>query len=163
MIAFLVLVLVRVWVQILTSCQPMQRRLLCAALMVTARCRVPPCGILKKDAPSIQTYDRIVPYPKGYNNGGKGKKRAKKPQKRAGLVLVVIRLGKSDELLDSKPCHHCIQMIKAAKVKKVMYSTGDPQNPYNIESSETITNRASRCVRMLSNDEYKNHHTKTKK
>ena len=162
MIAFLVLVLVRVWVEISTSCQPMQRRLLCAASMVTARCRVLPGGCLKKDAPSIQTYDRIVPYPsKGYK--GKGKKRAKKPQKRSGLVLVVIRLGKSDELLDSKPCHHCIQMIKAAKVKKVMYSTGDPQNPYNIESSETITNRPSRCVRMLSNDEYKNHHTKTKK
>jgi|688.fasta_scaffold1962911_1 hypothetical protein len=38
-------------------------------------------------------------------------------------ILFVIRVVKGDQLADSKPCFHCVQNIRKAGIKKVVFST----------------------------------------
>lgn len=38
------------------------------------------------------------------------------------LVLVVIRINANGKMIDSKPCSHCLDMMKYYGVKKVIYS-----------------------------------------
>jgi len=41
---------------------------------------------------------------------------------------------------NSKPCKHCIDSLKATKIKKIIYSTGDSNQPFVKENINNITN-----------------------
>jgi deoxycytidylate deaminase len=41
------------------------------------------------------------------------------------LILIVIRIDKKNNLVDSKPCTHCVEVMKNLGIKKVIYSQKD--------------------------------------
>lgn len=55
------------------------------------------------------------------NIGVRGRKRIT-PRK---LHMVVIRINNSDEIIESKPCSHCVEVMRAYGIRKVTYSTKD--------------------------------------
>lgn len=50
----------------------------------------------------------------------------------SSLKLVVIRLNKNGELQNSRPCHSCIQVIKALGVEKIWYSNKAGEIQYGL-------------------------------
>jgi len=41
------------------------------------------------------------------------------------LILIVIRIDNKNNLIDSKPCSHCVKIMKNLGLKKVVYSQKD--------------------------------------
>ena len=39
--------------------------------------------------------------------------------------LIVIRINKQGDLVSSRPCYNCLEMMKAVNIKKVYYSDND--------------------------------------
>lgn len=67
-------------------------------------------------------------------------------------TLFVIRASKT-HTLDSKPCHHCLQTIKACGIKKIFYST---DNGYEIITHDDQSNNHLSC-HYKSNSKLKSH------
>ena len=70
------------------------------------------------------------------------------------LHLTVIRINAKGELTESKPCSHCVQVLRAYGIRKITYSTKD--GTLITESLQTITSMPSvgyrsseRAVQML--------------
>lgn len=57
-------------------------------------------------------------------------KRSRVCKKHETLYILVIRIMKDGTLGMSKPCCKC-QASFSPKIKKVIYSTGDPENPFD--------------------------------
>ena len=53
------------------------------------------------------------------------------------FVIVVVRYGKDGTLKNSRPCNHCLEIMKFYRIKKISYSTdtGDvmSEKPENME------------------------------
>lgn len=47
-----------------------------------------------------------------------------------GMDLLVIRVGKSDKLQNSRPCNSCISKLQKRGIRKVYYSTSDGEIVY---------------------------------
>jgi deoxycytidylate deaminase len=64
---------------------------------------------------------------KGYNHNGVHAEHSCLsgiwPNKRKGLVVWVGRITKSGSWAESKPCEKCEELLREARVKKVIYST----------------------------------------
>lgn len=41
------------------------------------------------------------------------------------LHMVVVRINSDDEIVESKPCSHCVEVMKSYGIRKVTYSTKD--------------------------------------
>ena len=41
--------------------------------------------------------------------------------------------------MNSKPCSNCLNMMKSIGVKKIAYSTGDPNRPIVVENINNIS------------------------
>ena len=54
-------------------------------------------------------------------------------------VMLVIRCEKNI-LKYSKPCKYCIELMRKKGIKKVVYTTGDINNPIEIEDINNISN-----------------------
>lgn len=54
-------------------------------------------------------------------------------------VILVIRCEKNI-LKYSKPCKYCIELMRQKGIKKVVYTTGDVNNPIEIENINNISN-----------------------
>lgn len=54
-------------------------------------------------------------------------------------VILVIRCEKNI-LKYSKPCKYCIELMRQKGIKKVVYTTGDINNPIEIENINNISN-----------------------
>ena len=73
------------------------------------------------------------------------------------LHIVVIRINKNNELIDSKPCTHCVFVMKEHGIRKVSYSTNDgiiiKENINNIVPSESsgycAANRAMTILKSM--------------
>jgi len=67
------------------------------------------------------------------------------------LKIVVIRTNSYGELLDSKPCSHCVNVMKSYGIKKVIYSTKSSDNTQCMitESIATIVSRPSVGYRSI--------------
>lgn len=80
--------------------------------------------------------------PKGRRTEGyKGK-----PRGRSRIRMIVIRVNAIGELCNSKPCAHCIKLMKKMNIHKIYYSTGmyDPKDP--------SVGIASSLVKKIKND-----------
>jgi hypothetical protein len=53
--------------------------------------------------------------------------------------LLVIRY-ENGTFKNSKPCKHCIETLRKTNIKKVIYSTGDSNNPFVIEKIDFLEN-----------------------
>lgn len=51
-----------------------------------------------------------------------------------GATLYVIRIGRVQPYLLSKPCPNCEALIKESGIKRVIYTTSDPDRPIEYES-----------------------------
>jgi deoxycytidylate deaminase len=45
------------------------------------------------------------------------------PNKRKGTTVLNFRIGRRGNLLNSKPCEFCLELIRKSKVAKIIYST----------------------------------------
>jgi deoxycytidylate deaminase len=54
-------------------------------------------------------------------------------------IIIVIRC-ENNILKYSKPCKYCIELLKKNNIKKVVYTTGDNDNPIAIENVNNIEN-----------------------
>ena len=52
-------------------------------------------------------------------------------------TLVVISIY-NEQLRNSRPCNDCIYVMRMYNIKKVIYSTGNPDKPYSIENVESM-------------------------
>lgn len=74
------------------------------------------------------------------------------PRIKHRVILIVIRVNKQGELSNSKPCYHCLRMMKQLGIRQVFYSTGLTHEPYRLENVKTMTSdHQSRFFRCLHN------------
>lgn len=64
------------------------------------------------------------------------------------LVLIVIRVNSNNKLINSKPCSHCLEMMKYYGIKKVIYS--DTNGLLTSDIIKNMKSRASKGYRMIS-------------
>jgi deoxycytidylate deaminase len=64
-------------------------------------------------------------------------------------TLVVISIYKN-QLRNSRPCNECIRVMRMYKIKRVVYSTGNAEEPFHMETVLTMPfmcqSRGNRCV-----------------
>lgn len=79
-----------------------------------------------------------------------------KPSNKNGIykekIIIVIRC-ENNILKYSKPCKHCIELLKKNNIKKVVYTTGDIDNPIAIEN---VNNMESNWTTPLSRRKHLN-------
>jgi len=49
-----------------------------------------------------------------------------------GCSMLVVRLNKRNELKYARPCSHCLAYIVYVGIKKVIYSTGQKEIPFEV-------------------------------
>ncbi|MEO6068462.1 MAG: hypothetical protein ABIQ41_10850 [Gemmatimonadales bacterium] len=51
--------------------------------------------------------------------------RDRKPIARRKLIMYCIRINKAENLVESKPCSHCLEVLKNFGIRKIIYSTSN--------------------------------------
>ena len=77
------------------------------------------CGSLHAEANALVDYygtDLFFDKKKGWSLSSKTSKSKK-------IDLIVIRINRQGDLVNSRPCYNCVSMMKAVNIKKVYYST----------------------------------------
>jgi deoxycytidylate deaminase len=77
------------------------------------------------------------------------------------LHIVVIRINSHDEITNSKPCSHCVEVMRNFGIRKVTYSTNDgkliTENLYEIESHTSAGYRSTERAINIINEILKLH------
>jgi hypothetical protein len=64
-------------------------------------------------------------------------------------TLIVISIYKN-QLRNSRPCNECIKVMRMYKIKRVVYSTGNLQEPFHMELVSSMPficqSRGNRCM-----------------
>lgn len=77
-------------------------------------------------------YDFFKKYKLFKNNKKRFIKHKKLSKKLSSCSLIVLRTNKYGSFLDSKPCYHCLKMIKELKIKYIYYTISTCNNDNNI-------------------------------
>lgn len=72
-------------------------------------------------------------------------------KKLRSITLVVIRRTREGQIVDSKPCFHCLQTIRRIGIRKIIYSTPTGHLQYAKSNDTTINPQFTPCIRNLFN------------
>jgi len=75
-----------------------------------------------------------------------------KGQKANKLDMIVIRIDSSGDMVNSRPCHNCLDMMKAVGVRKIFYSHNN--NIICERVNNMISINSSSIMRKLERDYY---------
>jgi len=99
-------------------------------------------------APTCHAEESVI-YKYCASLGVKGRKRIKQRK----LHIIVIRVNNSNTLIESKPCDHCLMIMKQVGIRKVTYSTKNGELvTETIDGMQANTSAGYRVLKHLFNN-----------
>lgn len=81
--------------------------------------------------------------------GSKDTRSKKNRKKLRSITLVVIRRTREGQIVDSKPCFHCLQTIRRIGIRKIIYSTPTGDLHFVKSNDTTINAQITPCIRNV--------------